>query len=470
MIQFSIDVKNLYPSMRVEHVLKAVQYALNSVGDFDETRKQFIMELTEFCLTNASVQFRGEWFRCLTGITTGGSASVPFANIFLHYVTKGFAHDSLLFWARFVDDVYGGFLGTIRQFPKFLEKLNDYCSRYYVIFEVDTENNAPGLSVNFLDVNVLTDSQNVITSLYHKPTDARRYLNFKSYHPPHTFHGIVLSQMKRLAMINSERSNLVTDLDNIKQDFKDGDYPALLLDGCAGKILDLEITNNVEAPVEPADNILETITFVVTYSGYFKEVQSLLHTLVPKFAGLFERSRVVLAGRKNTSTQDLLFKRKHFAMPPTEFLSSNHCGRPGCGSCQLMNPAQELILQGTVFAVSKKANCMSKNCIYVAVCRVCGDFYIGRTQSIFSVRISGHRKNFNPNLESFKDSALSMHIKLDHPDLFSKKVDNFYFSILFNFNSGSPLDATEDQVITKTRALTLHLNRYKVKRTVNLPA
>ena len=93
-----------------------------------------------------------------------------------------------------------------------------------MIFEVDMENNAPGLSVNFLDVYVSTESQKVITSLYRKPTDARRYLNFKSYHPPHTFHGIVLSQMKRLSMINSERSNLVTDLDNIKQDFKYGRY------------------------------------------------------------------------------------------------------------------------------------------------------------------------------------------------------------------------------------------------------
>ena len=78
---FSIDVHALYPSIQIPIVLDAIKDALNSCTEFTECRKLCIIELSKFCLESSAVQFRGEWFKSLKGIITGGSASVPFANI-----------------------------------------------------------------------------------------------------------------------------------------------------------------------------------------------------------------------------------------------------------------------------------------------------------------------------------------------------------------------------------------------------
>ena len=89
-------------------------------------------------------------------------------------------------------------------------------------------------------------------------------------------------------------------------------------------------------------------------------------------------------------------------------------------------------------------------------------FYIGQSQPPLKDRVNGHRNCFTPS--KFKDSALAMHISKDHPISVSEKVNNFYFSVLYKFDSGHPLDSKEDFLILKTKAAILHLNRYKVRR------
>ena len=114
------------------------------------------------------------------------------------------------------------------------------------------------------------------------------------------------------------------------------------------------------------------------------------------------------------------------------------------------------------------SNCKSKNCIYLAICKLCGDFYIGQCQPPLHKRVNGHRSNFTES--KFKDSALSAHIYLDHPQNFPNKVNNYKFAILNHYDTGHPLTDRENWLVSQTRAVTLHLNRYKVLReSVNLP-
>ena len=96
------------------------------------------------------------------------------------------------------------------------------------------------------------------------------------------------------------------------------------------------------------------------------------------------------------------------------------------------------------------------------MCKICSDFYLGQTQEALHLRVNGHRDKFTPI--SYKLSALAHHIRVDHPDKFALKVDNFYFSILHTFQNGNSLDKMEGSLVKATRALVLHLNRYKPPR------
>ena len=135
-------------------------------------------------------------------------------------------------------------------------------------------------------------------------------------------------------------------------------------------------------------------------------------------------------------------------------------------------------LDGNLIRASNFGNCQSKNCIYLAVCNICEDFYIGQTQNELRKRINGHRDKFKLGkctctrkddkceceTDIFMKSSLAQHIYKDHPDFITGKVDNFNFTVLYTSEVGFRLNEYENNLINKTRADIVHLNRYKVLR------
>ena len=72
------------------------------------------------------------------------------------------------------------------------------------------ESNTSTDSVNFLDVKVRINGNNIRTSLYTKPTNAHLYLNAKSSHPGHVTKNLPKGQLIRVRRICSDDA----DFDN----------------------------------------------------------------------------------------------------------------------------------------------------------------------------------------------------------------------------------------------------------------
>ena len=81
-IIYALDVTALYPSIRQDLLIIALDHALTSLG-YSENRKMMITELTKFCSQNSTVCYRGQWYKLLLGIPTGGPETGCLANIFL---------------------------------------------------------------------------------------------------------------------------------------------------------------------------------------------------------------------------------------------------------------------------------------------------------------------------------------------------------------------------------------------------
>ena len=196
---FSLDVKALYPSINPKFLPNAVRMALDTVTTFTEKKKLMIIDLVKFSVSNACIHYRNNWFKMVEGLPTGASDSVALANIYVKWVLILFHRNKeasslsryILLLSRFIDDLFGGWSGTRRQFDQFVNVFNLFGIKYGVIFDKFQFGN----SVNFLDVLVSNDCGELVTDLYIKPTDARRYLHRSSFHPPHTFHSIPFSQM-----------------------------------------------------------------------------------------------------------------------------------------------------------------------------------------------------------------------------------------------------------------------------------
>ena len=74
-------------------------------------------------------------------------------------------------------------------------------------------------------------------------------------------------------------------------------------------------------------------------------------------------------------------------------------------------PRNVVLLNHVPVKLDYSLNCMSENCIYVAICKICQfEFYLGKTINMTRTRLNGHIGCFKTVNFKFNDSALSMHI------------------------------------------------------------
>ena len=143
---FSIDVKALYPSIDVKLALEALSLALEKteLENFDDNLKQAIKQMTELTLNNTFVNYQGKSYKCIKGIPTGGATSRQNADIFLHWMLfnspinlkeKIPLWKFILLWKRYIDDIFGVWIGTKRQFDMFITALNQEAKKFGITFD-----------------------------------------------------------------------------------------------------------------------------------------------------------------------------------------------------------------------------------------------------------------------------------------------------------------------------------------------
>ena len=87
-----------------------------------------------------------------------------------------------------------------------------------------------GKSVTILDLTAYLDSENAIQYKgYTKPTDAKRYLNTKSFHPSSVFKSIPYSQMIRTMENNSKEDTKTVQITELIKHFENSGYNKQLL-------------------------------------------------------------------------------------------------------------------------------------------------------------------------------------------------------------------------------------------------
>ena len=104
-------------------------------------------------------------------------------------------------------------------------------------------------------------------------------------------------------------------------------------------------------------------------------------------------------------------------------------------------------------------NCKSRNVLYLWQCQLCDeeDSYMGRTIQKSHERTNTHRSCFTDN-SKWESSALSMHAKSVHPDLFD--LSHFKITLLKKV-SPQRIRREEFKFIDKYKTRTLGINRYK---------
>ena len=200
------DVESLYTNMKIDLILQSVKDIFLEYPDLNRN-DSLVLELLRIILENNDFEFDGKFYLQICGIAMGRKFAPSCANIYLRKfddrAMNGF-HIHPLLYGRFLDDIFGLWPGTLAELREYEDYLNNLIPGIKVKFTARRD------IIEFLDTQVYktTDDQGncvLATKVYFKPTDTHQLLHRHSFHPKHTFQGIIKSQFIRFKRISTTK-------------------------------------------------------------------------------------------------------------------------------------------------------------------------------------------------------------------------------------------------------------------------
>lgn len=126
--------------------------------------------------------------------------------------------DELIFYKRFIDDLFFIWAGSAVSLHQFLQELNNNNNNIELTSHWHSE------EINFLDVNVYRRNDRLETKVYFKMTDRNSYLPTSSGHHPLWLKNIPKGQIMRVRRNCSEDDNFILQSKTLTDRFEARGY------------------------------------------------------------------------------------------------------------------------------------------------------------------------------------------------------------------------------------------------------
>jgi hypothetical protein len=201
------DVTSLYTNMDIDRTLQTVRDAFQRHPNRKRPDDE-ILQLLELTMKNNDFLFAGLVFLQIFGTAMGKNFAPNCANLYLEDFDDKAMHNfniKPLFFYRFLDDTFFLWPGTEIELKEYETFLNNLIPDITITLEHSPTH------VNFLDTTVFKHTINNTTTLqtkvYFKDTDTHQLLHTSSFHPPHTFRGVLTSQVLRFKRLCSYKQH-----------------------------------------------------------------------------------------------------------------------------------------------------------------------------------------------------------------------------------------------------------------------
>ena len=395
---FSMDVDALYTNIETEPGLDAVRACFlryPSPGRPDD----LLLELLEISLNTNDFQFDGQHYLQIKGVAMGKKFAPALADIYMaEWEETALAQCELKpsYYYRYLDDIWGIWPHSKEEFVEFVTRLNNHHRSISLKYELDAN------SMDFLDTTTFKgpdfqSTKRLDTKVFFKPTDTHALLFGTSYHPRHTFRGVVKSQLLRFKRICSR-----------EEDFEEATgilFSVLRKRGYTRSFL--RDTKRVFQQRRPDEEETKRFPLVAHFGPRAYRVNRCYKKNFRNILGNFEAAehwKPIASYRKNPNLKNLLVRSKlpslEAAPKPTN--DKRFFTRPFVngkeGDTRLLPPPYTTSMDTT-------------NCVYLIRCRHCGKGYVGETMGSLRTRIAQHLHNIGTYRKT--DTPLVTHF-LDH--------------------------------------------------------
>ena len=406
----TFDVTNLYGSIPHTLGLEAIRFWLNKHPESINNRfsHDFVIQGIKLILENNIFQFNDKYYQQTKGTAMGTKIGPTYATLVMGYLEdqlyKKIIEDKgviigqrfIELWKRFLDDCFTIWYLDDGPIDYLIEALNSLHPDIH--FTV----NASKIEVPFLDIKIIKKDDNIVTDIYHKPTDTKNYLLFSSHHPRHVKISLPYSLALRIIRIVSDENQRKLRLKELERDLLKRRYPKSIIK--TG--LDKAIAHNRLELLKPK-NVTPTDTHILPVvttnnphnTNLFNVVSNTISTLNRDvtFKSILPNLKLINSKRQPPRLSNLLIRAKF-----TDNNKNRHtvtkCAEKRCGTCSVILQGSEYTLKSTgeTIKVKEDFDCKATYVIYIIKCLGCGHDYIGSTNNLRH-RVALHKSHIkNP--------------------------------------------------------------------------
>lgn len=374
---FSMDVDNLYTNIDTTHGIKAVKNAFLKYPNKKRPDKELI-ELLEINLNRNDFIFDDKFYLQIKGTAMGKKFAPSYANLFMaQWEEEALARcpKPPLYYFRYLDDIFGIWTHSEEDFVQFVNILNSHDP------SIQLKHNFNDSSMDFLDITVYKnplfhENQKLETKVFFKKTDTHSLLYKTSFHPKHTYMGLVKSQLLRFHRICSNDRDFWEATHVLFTSLRRRGYSRTFLRHCLKNF-----------KIHKKNDKKHIIPLITRFSSGSATINKLIKNNFSNFnwTELIPNHKIIVAYKKNKNLKDFLVKAK---LPPQLKPHKENYSDNFHHFQYIRNQKTKLLLY-----IPQKFSLTTKNCIYIIVCSKCKKQYIGETRNSISTRMWQHKYN-----------------------------------------------------------------------------
>lgn len=383
---FSIDIDSLYTNIETEAGLRAVKKIFGKYPDHQRPDTELVT-LLEINLGRNDFEFNNQYFLQVKGVAMGKKFAPAYANIFMadwEEAALNKCEKKPFTYLRYLDDIFGIWNHSEEDFKKFINILDTHDPSIRLKYEFDHQ------SIDFLDTTVYKgqsfhNQQTLDIKVYFKTTDTHSLLFKSSYHPRHTYKGLVKSQLIRFHRICTQGTDFFEAVRTLFRALRKRGYSRSFLRHCLK-------TFHIQRPKINK----EWIPLITTFSPRSRLLNCKLknnYKMIIENQGLLSRCQVISAYRRNSNLKDHLVRASLAPLQPLQKTTVL------AGTFIKLDFVQNR-LNKAIFKIPQTFTPRTANCVYMIFCSKCDIQYIGETGNSISTRMIQHRYNIKNKKET----------------------------------------------------------------------
>lgn len=379
---FTMDVVNLYTNIDIESGLTAIKKIFLKYPDPRRPDRE-LLELLDINLRRNDFVFNGQFYLQVKGTAMGKRFAPAYANIFMaNWENEVFekCEKKPLYYFRYLDDIWGIWEGSTEEFDNFVSTLNSHDPSIQLKTDIDAN------SIDFLDTTVFKgddfiNSGKIDIKVFFKKTDLHALLFKSSFHPKHTFAGLVKSQILRFHRICTRKIDFMSAVNVLFESLRKRGYSRQFLRNCLKNYL-------VKKPKKEGS----IIPLITTFDTISKELNSKWKNNFYQ-ADILQEFKTISAYRKNPNLKDLLVFAK---LPELQTPKKPQKYLEQFSQLKFIRNLKDK----KIIKITQSFSTKTSNCVYVIFCIKCNSKYVGETKNSLFIRLMQHRYNIKNRKET----------------------------------------------------------------------